>query len=91
MLTCIHIIRNSVKYNLKIRVKNLRNPINPRKSVICGVLAQMRCAFRQNSQKCFSDVCDKTFYSLILNYVIIQEYLVGNIGNTEELETKRKW
>ena len=39
----------------------------------------------------FSDVCDKVFYSLILNYVSIQEYLVGNIGNIEELETKRKW
>ena len=39
----------------------------------------------------FSDVCDKTFYSLILNYASIQEYLVGNIGNTEEVETKRKW
>ncbi|MDE0016307.1 MAG: hypothetical protein OXU51_08985, partial [Candidatus Poribacteria bacterium] len=39
----------------------------------------------------FSDVCDKTFYSLIPNYASIQEYLVDNIGNTEELETKRKW
>ncbi len=38
----------------------------------------------------FSDVCDKVFYSLILNYASIQEYLVGNIGNIEELETKRK-
>ena len=39
----------------------------------------------------FSDVCDKTFYSLILNYASIQEYLVANIGTIEELETKRKW
>ena len=39
----------------------------------------------------FSDVCDKVFYSLILNYASIQEYLVTNIGNIEELETKRKW
>ena len=41
-------------------------------------------------QERFSDVCDKVFYSLILNYTSIQEYLVGNISTTEELETKRK-
>ena len=42
-------------------------------------------------QERFSDVCDKTFYSLILNYASIQEYLVDNISNTKELETERKW
>ena len=39
----------------------------------------------------FSDVCDKEFYSLTLNYASIQEYLVDNIGNPEEPETRRKW
>ncbi len=38
----------------------------------------------------FSDVCDKEFHSLTLNYANIQEYLVANIGNLEEPKTGRK-
>ena len=38
----------------------------------------------------FSDVCDKVFHSLILNYASIQGYLVDNIGNLETPETRRK-
>ncbi|MYC77266.1 DUF1828 domain-containing protein [Candidatus Poribacteria bacterium] len=41
-------------------------------------------------QERFSDVCDTTFYSLILNYASIQEYLIDTIGNIEELGIRRK-
>jgi len=41
-------------------------------------------------QERFSDVCDTTFYSLILNYASIQEYLIDTIGNIEESGIRRK-
>ena len=53
-----------------------------------GIFKNQRIIGRKVRER-FSDACDTAFYSLSLNYASIQEYLVDNIGNTEELETKQ--